>query len=386
MSAEASRSVAWVRLLMLVPLAMAGRYVGAYPTGPWFGVLVAAYALWSVARLLWVYRRPVAGMRSAAAAVAVDLALITAMAAVSGGQNSAVRYAYFMWPMATVLWQLPKVTAAFGAVCMVGYAVVSLPDLLSHGSSHVWPVLVDLAYLLWTVLASVVIAVLLRRRTRRVTELLRAREVLLEDALQAEQRERGDLADALHDGPVQTLLVALQDLYELQEQEPGQAQAGGDLLTRACAEVHSTVRELRGVIFDLHPQVLSAEGLGPALRSVAHRAAQRGSFTVHCDIRTSGRSAHEALLYSVARELLGNAAKHARASDVWVELRTEDGETVLTVRDNGVGFDPDVVRRRLREGHIGLTSRRVRVESAGGHWVVTSVPGGPTTAEVRLPE
>ncbi|WP_425586032.1 sensor histidine kinase [Streptomyces thioluteus] len=77
--------------------------------------------------------------------------------------------------------------------------------------------------------------------------------------------------------------------------------------------------------------------------------------------------------------------KHAEATEVWVGLTTEEDETVLTVRDNGTGFDPRIVLRRLREGHIGLASHYMRVESAGGRFLIDSSPGAGTTVEVRLP-
>ncbi|MFI1200268.1 sensor histidine kinase [Streptomyces sp. NPDC020883] len=380
MAAEASRNVAWVRLLMLVPLVPAGLQAGRSIAALPFGLLAVGYALWAGARLLWVYRRPVTDVRGAAAALIVDLTLITALAAVSGGRNSAVRYAYFMWPMATVLWQLPLVTAVFGLICVVGYTVLSVPGPPSQYTDWTWSVLSDETYLLWTVLASIVIAKLLRRRTNRVHELLRAREMLLEDALQAESRERGDLADALHDGPVQTLTVAVQDLDEVAER------GDGDVLTPVRSQLRGTIGEIRGIIVDLHPQVLSTKGLGPALRAMGQRCAQRGGFSVDYDIQAPEPVAHRELLYSVARELLTNVVKHARATEVSVHLRTtEEGGTVLSVRDDGQGFDPALVQQRLREGHIGLASHCARVESAGGQWQVESSPGGPTTVEVRLP-
>ncbi|WP_438483679.1 sensor histidine kinase [Streptomyces sp. S186] len=380
MAAEASRHVAWVRLLMLVPLVPAGLQAGRSIAALPFGLLAVGYGLWAGVRLLWVYRRPVTDIRGAAAALVVDLTLITALAAVSGGRNSAVRYAYFMWPMATVLWQLPLVTAVYGLICVVGYTVMSVPGLPSRYADWTCTMVSDETYLLWTVLASIVIARLLRRRTNRIHELLRTREMLLEDALQAESRERGDLADALHDGPVQTLTVAVQDLDEVAER------ADGHLLAPVRSQLRGTIGEIRGIIVDLHPQVLSTKGLGPALKAMGRRCAQRGGFHVAYDIQASEPVAHRELLYSVARELLTNVVKHARATEVSVRLRTtQGGETVLSVHDNGAGFDPALAQQRLREGHIGLASHCARVESAGGRWQVESSPGGPTTIEVRLP-
>ncbi|MGK5641459.1 sensor histidine kinase [Streptomyces sp. URMC 126] len=382
-AALSSRRVAWIRLAMTVPVFMAGRRPPDVSYRHWFDGLLVAYLIWAVGRMVWIRRRPVAGMRGAAGALVVDLALITALAAVSGGPDSPVRYAYFLWSTATVLWQMPKVTAVFGAVCMVCYAAMSVPHALTHPARESWDIVVDEAYLLWTVGASVLIAVLLARRGRRVAELLDTRELLLDDALAAETRERSRVADSLHDGAVQTLLAALHDLEEAEESVTDPAARAA--LGRAQDEVRGTVREMREIIFNLHPQILAAAGLGAALEAAGERFARRGGFRVHYDVRLPGRVGHETLLYSTARELLRNIVKHARAADVWLTLATEGDETVLTVRDNGVGFDPRVVRDRLRAGHIGLASHYVRVESAGGRFTVDSAPGAGTTVEVRLP-
>ncbi|MDG4533858.1 sensor histidine kinase [Streptomyces sp. AV19] len=383
MVAQASRRVAWIRLGMAVPLFLAGGHPVAAAYGAWFDGLLAAYLLWAFGRLLAVHHRPVTGVRGAAGALVVDLVMITGLAAASGGPTSSVRYAYFMWAMATILWQMPRVTAVFGAVCMVCYALMSVPHLVTRSGEDVWSIVVDESYLLWTVAASVVIAVLLAERTRRVAELMDTRELLLDDALAAETRERSRVADALHDGAVQTLLAALHDLEEAEESTHDAA--GRAALDRAQNEVRRTVQEMREIIFNLHPQILAAAGLGPALEAAGERYARRGGFRIHYDISLPGRVGHETLLYSAAREILRNTVKHARATDVWVALTTEADETVLTVRDNGTGFDPHIVLRRLREGHIGLASHYMRVESAGGLFRIDSSPGAGTTVEVRLP-
>ncbi len=382
-AALSSRRVAWIRLAMVVPLFMAGRQPAEGSYADWFGGLLVAYLAWAVGRLMWIQRRPVADVRGAAGALVVDLAMITALAAVSGGPDSPVRYAYFLWATATVLWQMPRVTAVFGAACVVCYAVMSVPHALSHPAEESWDIVVDEAYLLWTVGAAVLIAVLLARRSLRVAELLDTRELLLDDALAAETRERSRVADSLHDGAVQTLLAALHDLEEAEEGVTDPAARAA--LDRAQSEVRGTVREMREIIFNLHPQILAAAGLGAALEAAGERFARRGGFRVHYDVRLPGRVGHETLLYSAARELLRNIVKHARATDVWMTLVTEGDETVLTVRDNGAGFDPRVVQDRLRAGHIGLASHYMRVESAGGRFAVDSAPGGGTTIEVRLP-
>jgi two-component system NarL family sensor kinase len=139
-------------------------------------------------------------------------------------------------------------------------------------------------------------------------------------------------------------------------------------------------------MFELHPYVLEQAGLQATLPAIGRRAARRGGFRLHFDLRYAGPHPQERLLVSVARELLANAAKHAEATDVSLRLAREDGEVVLVVRDNGCGFDVEHLPERLASGHIGLASHRVRLESVGGRLELRTAPGRGTTAEVRLPD
>ena len=80
-----------------------------------------------------------------------------------------------------------------------------------------------------------------------------------------------------------------------------------------------------------------------------------------------------------------DAAAHAQAGLVVVELAQRDGSVELAVRDDGRGFDLGLLPQRISEGHIGLQSQRERVESAGGRFEIRSAPGRGTEVEIRLP-
>jgi two-component system, NarL family, sensor kinase len=75
----------------------------------------------------------------------------------------------------------------------------------------------------------------------------------------------------------------------------------------------------------------------------------------------------------------------AGASTVWVTLRQDGDRITLTVRDEGVGFDPAVLDRCIADGHIGLASLAARVEAMGGSVDITSVAGRVTRATVTAP-
>ncbi len=87
----------------------------------------------------------------------------------------------------------------------------------------------------------------------------------------------------------------------------------------------------------------------------------------------------------VVQESLTNVRKHARASHVWITAaRDAEGALHLTIRDNGIGFDPDHVPRGGRQ-HFGLLIMRERVESFGGVLTIAAAPGAGTTITATLP-
>src|SRR5262249_61385462 len=126
----------------------------------------------------------------------------------------------------------------------------------------------------------------------------------------------------------------------------------------------------------IHPAILSRGGLGPALRTLAHRSA----IPVHLDIRTDERIAEpiEVAAYFVASEALANAAKHSEASRIDVSLELRERSLVLSIGDDGVG-GADAARG---SGLVGLADR---VEALGGSIRLTSHPGEGTqiSAEFR---
>ncbi|RSS81251.1 hypothetical protein EF918_11035 [Streptomyces sp. WAC06614] len=90
------------------------------------------------------------------------------------------------------------------------------------------------------------------------------------------------------------------------------------------------------------------------------------------------------MLFATARELLGNVARHARATRLRVALRDTGTAVILEVQDDGVGLDPGLLSGRLAEGHIGLASQRTRVEALGGTMELLPVERG-TRVRVTVP-
>jgi signal transduction histidine kinase len=138
----------------------------------------------------------------------------------------------------------------------------------------------------------------------------------------------------------------------------------------------SVMDELREMARGIHPAILAEGGIGPALKTLARRS----PVPVELDVRAEARLPEhvEVATYFVVSETLTNAAKHARASVVRVEVETVDRVVRISIRDDGAGgADP-----ARGSGLVGL---RDRVEAIGGTFSVRSPPGNGTSVDVELP-
>jgi len=210
-----------------------------------------------------------------------------------------------------------------------------------------------------------------------IAELSAARGRLVAQALDAEERARRRMSETLHDGALQDLLAAGHDLYALESQD----EAVRDVQARLMA----IVRRLREVMSSMHPTILQYGGLEAALRAVAEQHGRSGGFEPHVSVDPAAIGVRDELLLSVARELLENAARHASATAVAVEVRRDDGEIVIEVVDDGAGFGPERPEHALAEGGIGLASCRERVEALGGTFAVRASPGAGTRVRATAP-
>ncbi len=106
---------------------------------------------------------------------------------------------------------------------------------------------------------------------------------------------------------------------------------------------------------------------------------------MRCSGCTRPPLAVDRVLFDSARELLANVVKHAGATTASVTLARTEREATLVVTDDGVGIDPGLSDRQLRAGHVGLATRRIRVEVAGGSLAIAPSAGGGTTITISVP-
>jgi two-component system NarL family sensor kinase len=377
-TAQAERVVAWLRLPAIGLIALGQGLQHPNPQGNWFTVTLALFSAWSLGMLAWVHLRP-AGPRLALAATGVDIVAISMLAVLSGGAYSHARLAFFLVPVAVAFRFRPLITCIAVAVTTAAYVIQGFAHPAAAQPQAVRFIVTQAGYLAWVGVGCVLLSAQLGRRTAGIARLAEARSRLLTDALEAEQRERRSLAEALHDQAIQNLLSARHEVEEAAETVSHPA------LGRAEAALGATIGQLREAIFDLHPYVLEQAGLEAALRSVADQAATRGRLELRLDLHYGARHPDEQLVFSAARELLSNVVRHADANEVAVTLAETGGELELVVEDDGQGFPAERLSERLADGHVGLASQRVRIEAAGGRMDVVSQPGDGTRVEIHLP-
>ncbi len=228
----------------------------------------------------------------------------------------------------------------------------------------------------------VVATALLWVLTRRASTAAAERERLLRSAATASDAERRRIARDLHDGVVQDLAGSAFAISALARDadEPARSQ-----LTETSASLRGNLRALRSLLVEIHPPDLTAASLPSALEDLTAPAAALGVATTVTVSRLEGASDDSvALVWRAAQELVRNTLRHAgaRTLEVDVEGAVADDRIVLTVTDDGAGYDPHEVADRA---HYGLRGLESLVDDAGGTLEVRSGPTGGTTTRVRVP-
>jgi signal transduction histidine kinase len=218
------------------------------------------------------------------------------------------------------------------------------------------------------------------RRKRRRSEA--AAHELSGRLIHAQEDERARLARELHDDVTQRLaLLAIEAGREERKlpiagESPMRSMREG--LVRLSEDVHA-------LSYRLHPSVLEDLGLVEALKSECERFSHSCPTHVKLDAPDLPQNPKRDValcLFRIAQEALRNIARHAGAARAEVSLRRRDASLELTVRDDGVGFDPAAQRQRVS---LGLAGMRQRASLLGGTVTVDSRPGQGTAVAASIP-
>ena len=223
---------------------------------------------------------------------------------------------------------------------------------------------------------------------RRIDHAAAERSALLRHAVAASALERRRIAGDLHDGVVQDLAgigYALPAIGSSLPDGPGTHEARQNL-EKVTEVVQRDLSALRSVITDIYPPDLNQGGLLPASQMLVSEVRYSG-VEVELDVDPTVSEATlptdtAVLGYRVLRESLRNVTRHSGATQAHVTLRVEQGDLVIVVADDGVGFDPEAPPP---EGHFGLRLLEDTVNHVGGSLRIVSAPRRGTEVTARFP-
>jgi PAS domain S-box-containing protein len=212
----------------------------------------------------------------------------------------------------------------------------------------------------------------------------RAHARLVQQLVEAQEAERARMARVIHDDAIQ-VLTAIGLRVELLA---GDLREGAeDATLRATNEaVRRAIERLRSVLVELEPPALDREGLVGAILPLLREMQPQGSprWEVENLLPKEPPNTIRLVAYRIAQEAILNVRKHSRARNVSIRFETSEGGLLVTIQDDGVGFDPSKPDP-IPLGNRGLNSMRDRAEAAGGLTVVDSLPGHGTTVRLWLP-
>jgi len=205
--------------------------------------------------------------------------------------------------------------------------------------------------------------------------------------VEVQESERRLLAMELHDRVGQNLTALGINLSIVASGLPGGAKPElGARLEDCSALVEGTVDAMRDVMAELRPHALDDYGLPAALRSLATGFSRRTGIQVAFEGEGKGADLPKPVdlaMFRIAQEALNNVAKHANAKRVEIAIRRRNGSAVLSVRDNGVGFDPKRVDGPRADAGWGLLIMRERAEAVGAQFSLKAGPDGGTQVLVE---
>jgi signal transduction histidine kinase len=208
----------------------------------------------------------------------------------------------------------------------------------------------------------------------------------MERLLVIQEEERRLVAYDIHDCLAQLIVSAQQHLDTFEDLWRSQSPQADAELGKGLDRLNRAIVETRRLLAALHPGTLDALGLIPALRALLDETGREAGWEVRLtddlgDVRLPPTV--ETAVYRIVQEALANAAKHAKASRVTVELCMENDQLALEVRDDGIGLRPAAAGNLAVS--LGLLSMKERARLLGGTCRIASQPDLGTSVLVRIP-
>jgi signal transduction histidine kinase len=211
-----------------------------------------------------------------------------------------------------------------------------------------------------------------------------------EMTLDARVAERTRIARDLHDTLLQSfhgLLLRFQTALNLLPDRPAESK---QVLASAIDQAAEAITEGRDAVQGLRTSATATNDLADSIRALGEELAGKDSAGAVLQVEVQGtpRALHPIVrdeVFRIAGEALRNAFRHAAAKQIEVELRYDERQLRVRVRDDGRGIDAEMMRAEGREGHFGLRGMRERAQLTGGKLTVWSGLNAGTEVELSIP-
>ncbi|MDD3653213.1 MAG: GAF domain-containing sensor histidine kinase [Desulfotomaculaceae bacterium] len=210
---------------------------------------------------------------------------------------------------------------------------------------------------------------------------------LLEKLIRAQEDERKRVASEIHDGAIQALLGIWYRIQRLATSNSSDDTSKEEFL-KIQDLLGQQIQEIRRIVHNLRPVVLDTYGLGPALRAMINTLQEDNDIEFELTQKILSQSLpanFELTIYRIIQELLTNVIKHSHATRVQVILQSDEENTELVVKDNGIGFNAAINNRDNPFGNLGLANIHERIVLLGGTCKIESKLGWGTTVTVHVP-
>ncbi len=230
----------------------------------------------------------------------------------------------------------------------------------------------------------VVPAVIVYDSYRTSQELRRERDKLID----TEEDVRKHLQEELHDGLAQTMAAMTMRASIAAKLVPVDTEKATAEIIELEVQLREATRGVRTLLYELRPLVLESQGLAAALEAYIAKLQKPGAPHISLDVQGfTGRLDHRAEIsvFGIVQEAVNNILKHAKATNVVIAISGSPEKLRMTIKDNGVGFDPKQVQEKYSQrGSFGLLNMQERALRIGGELQITSSASQGTTVTLTV--
>jgi signal transduction histidine kinase len=198
--------------------------------------------------------------------------------------------------------------------------------------------------------------------------------------------ERRSVMQELHDGTVQDLAGVQIKLGAIQKIVSRYGLSG--IVDEVRSDLNLTIQNIRSMIFENSPHLLSEKGLVGAIQWLAKKISDQHGICVefssdsHVELLDSH---HQTFIFCTIRELLINIVKHAKAEQASISIKKNHSSFLLMISDNGKGFKTDAIGSFTKKRHFGIYNIIERTKHYNGRIKIKSTPGKGTYTALELP-